>query len=80
MDVYALTRIMLFDRPFFILRIPKLQEELGIKLNKELGIPILSIVVEQVMKISHNHRTDYQECLDHIYHVLSHDVSFYACY
>ncbi|KAK1393557.1 hypothetical protein POM88_012613 [Heracleum sosnowskyi] len=58
---------------FFILRIPKLQKELGIKLNKELSVPILSTIVEQVKKIAHNHRTDYQERLNHIFPDLSHD-------
>ncbi|KAK1381699.1 hypothetical protein POM88_019435 [Heracleum sosnowskyi] len=58
---------------FFILRIPKLQVALGIELGEELGVPILSTIVERVRKIAHNHRTDYQEHLDAIFPVLSHD-------
>ncbi|KAK1381696.1 hypothetical protein POM88_019431 [Heracleum sosnowskyi] len=58
---------------FFILRIPKLQVALGIELGEELGVPILSTIVERVRKIAHNHRTDYQEQLDAIFPVLSHD-------
>ncbi|XP_017251308.1 protein MAINTENANCE OF MERISTEMS-like isoform X2 [Daucus carota subsp. sativus] len=58
---------------FFILRIPKLRMALSIDLNlSQLRIPFMLPIVNQVKRISRNHRANYEEVLDNIFLNLSH--------
>ncbi|KAL1803001.1 hypothetical protein ACET3Z_031648 [Daucus carota] len=69
---------------FFLLRIPKLREELSnylklpITLNvSELTVPFLPPIIDQVGKMTHNHRADFvgfRNQLDNIFLNLAHEV------
>lgn len=42
----------------------------------ELDVPVMGRIVEQVMRVSHNHRVDYEQTLEDVFSNLMHDVSF----
>lgn len=66
---------------FFLIRIPKLQTELQIKLNLEdCTVPLLSCVVEEVKKITYNHKPKYIGNVEKILPNLSENVSCYIIF
>ncbi|KAL1535808.1 SNF2 domain-containing protein CLASSY 3-like [Salvia divinorum] len=66
---------------FFLIRIPKLQDAIGIELKLEdCRVPLLFWVVEKVQRISHNHKSMYTETVNEILQNLSEDEILWSPY